>query len=64
MEQLAKQYMNDSEEIVVLASGATVKALIDPAKLADVLSAPAEMHELRGRIETIEVHKLKLPKLS
>jgi adenylate cyclase len=64
MEQLAKQYMDDSEEIVVLASGATVKALIDPAKFADVLSAPAEMHELRGRIETIEVHKLKLPKLS
>ncbi len=61
MEQLGKQYMDEGEEIVVLISGDTVRALVDPAKLAPVLEAPAEMHEVRGRIEQIEVHKLVLP---
>ncbi|MGE0153090.1 MAG: adenylate/guanylate cyclase domain-containing protein [Reyranellaceae bacterium] len=61
MEQLGKQYMAADEEVVVLASGATVKALTDPARFADVLCAPAEFHEVRGRSESIEVRKLKLP---
>ncbi|MDF3072399.1 MAG: putative adenylate/guanylate cyclase [Alphaproteobacteria bacterium] len=62
MEQLAKQYMDESEEIVVLASGDTIEALTSTDGLADVLSTPAETHDLRGRVETIKVHKLKMPK--
>ena len=61
MEQLAKQYMDASEEIVVLATGATVEALTSTDGLADVLSNPAETHDVRGRVETIKVHKLKMP---
>lgn len=63
MEQLGKQYMSDSEEIVVLATGATVKALIDPPRFAEPLAGAPELHEVRGRVEPIEVHKLVLPKL-
>jgi class 3 adenylate cyclase len=61
MEQLAKQYMGEGEEIVVLITGDTVRALTNPSSLAEVLAAPAEMHEVRGRVESIEVHKLKMP---
>ncbi len=61
MEQLAKDYMRDGEEIVVLITGDTVRALTNPSSLAEVLATPAEMHEVRGRAEPIEVHKLKMP---
>jgi class 3 adenylate cyclase len=64
MEQLAKEYMNEGEEIVVLITGDTVKALTNPSNLAEILAAPAEMHEVRGRNEPIEVHKLTLPQLA
>jgi adenylate cyclase len=62
MEQLGKQYMSAEDEVLVLASGATVNALTEPQKFAEVLSAPAEQHEVRGRNEPIEVHRLVLPK--
>jgi class 3 adenylate cyclase len=61
MEQLAKQYMDEGEEIAVLITGDTVRALTNPSSLVEVLAAPAEMHEVRGRVEPIEVHKLKMP---
>ena len=61
MEQLGKQYMALDEEVVVLATGDTVRALAAPERFAAVLALPADRHAVRGRAEAIEVHKLVLP---
>ena len=61
MEQLGKRYMAEEEEVVVLVTGETVAALQDRAGFAAVLDGTAERHEVRGRLEPIEVLKLRLP---
>ena len=61
MEQLGKQYMAEEEEVVVLVTGETLAALQDRTAFAAVLGGAAERHEVRGRLEPIEVLKLRLP---
>ncbi len=61
MEQLGKNYMTPHDEVVVLVTGETVAALQDRDAVAAVLNGPAERHEVRGRLEPIEVHRLRLP---
>ncbi|MGE0659418.1 MAG: adenylate/guanylate cyclase domain-containing protein [Reyranellaceae bacterium] len=61
MEQLGKNYMAPQDEIVILVTGDTVAALQDRDAFAAVLNGPAERHEVRGRLEAIEVHRLRLP---
>jgi class 3 adenylate cyclase len=60
MEQLAKEYMTDEDDVVVLVSGHTVAALTLHSGLPDGVILPAQWHELRGRAQSISVHRLKL----
>jgi hypothetical protein len=60
MEQLGKEYMSDEDDVVVLVSGHTVAALTLHSGLPDGVILPAQWHELRGRAQSISVHRLKL----
>jgi class 3 adenylate cyclase len=60
MEQLGKEYMTDDDEVVVLVSGHTVAALTLNSGLPDGIVSPADWHELRGRAQSISVHRLKV----
>jgi len=57
LEQLGKEHMLDSEEIVVLTSGDTLEALQDPAALG-VQPVFVGEQTVRGRIEPEKVYRL------
>ncbi|UYN94430.1 MAG: hypothetical protein KIT25_20730 [Enhydrobacter sp.] len=56
-EQLGKEFMKEGEEIVVLASGATVAAVKDRASLGIALPAP-EPRMVKGHDRPVEVYRL------
>jgi class 3 adenylate cyclase len=60
MEQLGKDYMKEGDDVVVLVSGHTVAALTPNSGLPDGIISPADWHELRGRAQSISVHRLKV----
>ncbi len=60
MEQLGKDYMQDGDDVVVLVSGHTLAALTLHSGLPDGVVLPADWHELRGRAQSISVHRLKV----
>jgi hypothetical protein len=60
MEQLGKDYMDEGEDVVVLVSGHTLAALTLNSGLPDGIISPADWHELRGRAQSISVHRLKV----
>ncbi len=60
MEQLGKEYMTDDDDVVVLVSGHTLAALTLHSGLPDGVVMPAEWHELRGKAQSISVHRLKV----
>jgi class 3 adenylate cyclase len=56
-EQLGKVYMRPEEDIIVLASGATIDAVKDRANLGIELPKP-ELRRVRGHAEPVEVYRL------
>jgi class 3 adenylate cyclase len=56
-EQLGKIYMQPGEEVVVLASGATIAAVKDPASLGIELPAP-QLRRVKGHAGPVEVYRL------
>jgi adenylate cyclase len=56
-EQLGKVYMRPDEDIVILASGATIAAIKDRASLGIELPKP-ELRRVRGHAEAVEVYRL------
>jgi class 3 adenylate cyclase len=60
MEQLGKDYMQDGDDVVVLVSGHTLAALTLHSGLPNGVVLPADWHELRGRAQSISVHRLKV----
>lgn len=56
-EQLGKIYMQAGEDVVVLASGATIAAIKDRASLGIELPAP-QLRRVRGHAEPVEVYRL------
>ena len=56
-EQLGKVYMRPEEDIIVLASGATIAAVKDRANLGIELPKP-ELRRVRGHAEPVEVYRL------
>jgi class 3 adenylate cyclase len=60
MEQLGKEYMDEGEDVVVLVSGHTLAALTPNSGLPDGIVSPADWHEVRGRAQSISVHRLKI----
>ena len=53
LEQLAREYMDEDEEVAVLASAATLQAVGSTSQAQQV-----GRHKLRGRREAMEVYKL------
>lgn len=56
-EQLGKEFMADSDEVVVLASGDTLAALVDREGL-ELKHGPPVLRPLKGRDEPVEVYRL------
>jgi adenylate cyclase len=56
-EQLGKEYMKDGEEVVLLASGATIAAVKDRASLGIELPPP-EPRYVKGHDEPVQVYRL------
>lgn len=56
-EQLGKIYMQPGEEVVVLASGATIAAVKDPASLGIELPTP-QLRRVKGHAGPVEVYRL------
>jgi class 3 adenylate cyclase len=57
-EQLGKEFMKPADEVVILASGDTIRALtVPPEQLGLKLGAP-ERRQLKGHDEPVEVYRL------
>ena len=56
-EQLGKEFMRPDDEIVVLASGATLAAVQDRAALGITLPPPEERY-VKGHDEPVQVYRL------
>ena len=57
LEQLGKQHMAESDQVIVLASGATLAALQDPAAAGSARVYVGEQ-PIRGRAEPEQVYRL------
>ena len=56
-EQLGKEFMSGSDEIVLLVSGATIAALKDRTALGPVIPE-AVLRQVKGHDEAVEVYRL------
>lgn len=56
-EQLGKEFMADSDEVVVLASGGTLAALVDRESL-DLKHGPPVLRPVKGHDNPVEVYRL------
>ena len=56
-EQLGKEFMAESDEVVVLASGDTLAGLVDRESL-DLKHGPPDLRPIKGRDHPVEVYRL------
>jgi len=57
-EQLGKEFMTPSDEVVILASGDTIRALTEPPEALGLKLGKPELRQLRGHDEPVEVYRL------